>query len=185
VEPISGHWLAARLKNTKNVRRPVVVFEGVLTSLTNLNTTMTILPNKPSKMIRAVLKDLIACENDPRIAIEMHQWVAKRVVCEVCFAGAAIIQRLKLPEPNSTNLMGHKFWFPEAFPKFYRKLHALNYFQQGNIIQALEKLGLEQTLKKKRWIEKWQSEHPVYNLDPEKFKESMRTLAGHLEKAGL
>ena len=59
---------------------------------------MNELPNKLSELIELAVRDVQACEADPRYILNMGRWHAPRNGgCEVCMAGAVMAQTLRVP----------------------------------------------------------------------------------------
>lgn len=134
----------------------------------------TLLPDKPSELIRVALADLAKVERSKKYRVEMGTWHEPvDGVCEVCLAGAVMAKTLK-SYPNET------LWADTDFDDDTKnKLLALDFLRQGEVVEALEQLGFDD------------HEHihdydiVSYHTDRNEFKDDMRHLADDLEKVGL
>jgi hypothetical protein len=139
------------------------------------------LPKKPSKLIRLALRDLEKTEVDSNYCVYMpvwHQPDGRSGVCYVCFAGAVMAKRFKLPpdidvSPASITRLG--FTFEDRY-----RLQALNLFRTGSVAEALATLGLERPARLRAGYN-----IADYDFDPKKFHKQMHKLADRLEKHGL
>lgn len=137
-----------------------------------MNPTETKLPDKPSALIRVALRDLEACEKDPRYEIEMDYWHQANGVCKVCLAGSVMAKSLGAPPDKSLG----SYDFDED-----GKLVALDYFRLGWIKDGLYQMTggpVPTSLRKDRRI-------ASYSDDPADFKRDMNALADELEAQGL
>jgi hypothetical protein len=134
------------------------------------------LPDKLSDLIEVALADLEKVEKDPIYKVDMHKWhdpmpdAEGQPVCLVCLAGAVMAKTLEAPE----FLDSHPGRFDE---KTALKLSALNFIRRGWVSSAMEDLDIKYG---------GQSEYKVtpYVLNPEKFKQDLRTIAEDLRKEG-
>ena len=95
---------------------------------------LTILPHKPSKLIRLAIRDINRTHKSKRMLIEMSVWHGKRNGrCAVCFAGAVMHYGLKPPHGlKSAN--GHAL-NPYDYSEHNRlALEALDLFRCGSTI---------------------------------------------------
>lgn len=136
------------------------------------------LPDKPSALIQVALRDLAAVERQPkRFRVCMAFWNnyhEKR--CDVCLAGAVMVQTLNTRASTVEPALG-----PNDFPTgIARKLHALEYFRNGEMWEASCELDLE-------FPEKLYRERTVtdYRVNPARFKKDMRAMAKALKEAGF
>ncbi len=134
---------------------------------------MTILPTKPSELIRVALQDLEACEANSIYRINMGRWHGPEEGhpgCAICFAGAVMAQSLGAdPEKVSR---------PSGFGTITQNaLYALNFFREGCIKAGLTTLGLPVVMGDR--------ELSYYRGDSVSFQEQMNTLANDFEELGL
>jgi hypothetical protein len=138
------------------------------------------LPSKPSRLIRAALKDLAKCETSPRFQIDMSDWMTKRWednVCSICLAGAMMAQRL--PKIVIRKMKPYDSIYPEQTEQ-ESKLRALNAFREGDIRRGLAYLYIERPRLKAHM------EIPLYWVgSPLAFHKGMEKMAKYLEKRGL
>ena len=91
----------------------------------------------PSDLLLSALSDLAKCEADPNYRVDMRFWHKSNSIdgiCEVCLAGAVMVNSLHVPAANS--------YLPEDFDHNTKNaLRALNCFREGNIWDALARLG--------------------------------------------
>lgn len=138
------------------------------------------LPRKPSRLIRATLKDLKEREIDARYVIDMSCWHdpntgvsgTRSDRCSICFAGAAM-GRLGVGPDSETD--PEKFGEPNT-----SRLRALDDFRCGSVVDALARLGINHP-KGLRYSYRI----PDYRLNAPAFHKKMNWLADRLEKAGL
>lgn len=133
----------------------------------------TILPRIPSQLIRLALADLRKVEKDPTYFPNMGVWHSlDGAVCEVCLAGSVIAKTLEADLAE--------IWYPEDLPENNAQLVALDFFRQGLVIGALDRLGHQRPHSiPLNW------EVPFYHVDREDFHSSLEALAANLEAAGL
>jgi hypothetical protein len=136
------------------------------------------LPNKPSKLIRAALEDLAACEADPRYKVTMkacwHTPVDGK--CKVCLAGAVMAKRLYAPSDRDITTLNYAY-----DPHTRKRLLALDDFRSGNI-----RAGLNHCLIPVEFKFPDRLPIPDYNKKrPHIFHTAMSALADLLEVNGL
>lgn len=145
----------------------------------------SVLPDKPSELIKLAVKDLVKCEKDPRFIIDMEDWCYRDGdFCAVCLAGSVMAQRLINDLDNTLDEWG--FVDPDAIENTSdeQKLYALNTFRMGNIHGGLQNLGHYGVTTDLTGIPPGMK-IANYREDPAKFKEQMLALAYDLEKVGL
>jgi hypothetical protein len=67
---------------------------------------MQILPDKTSELLEVALRDLEACEADPKYRVAMHTWhhyLTPEDVCLVCLAGAVMAKSLDVAYNHTRN----------------------------------------------------------------------------------
>lgn len=144
---------------------------------------MTELPNKPSKLIRLALADLVRAEHDPLYEIHMGTWHSRRWVpgavgeelgpCSVCFAGVVMAFSLELPIGLDA--------LPECFSDgIKRKLFALDSFRCGGIQTGLAEMGLQLPSGLAQSMQV-----PPYDALNGAFHAAMNEMANLLERNGL
>lgn len=129
------------------------------------------LPNKPSELIRKALEDMEQVEKMPGYRIDLETWHdPSREVCEVCLAGATMVvaglPKDEFIRPNDTD------------DEINAKLCALNEFRDGYIYGGLYQLDIEDE-KLMQFMDVTE-----YSVDPNQFKEDMRSIADYLESNG-
>lgn len=136
------------------------------------------LPNKPSALIRAALRDLELVEKNKKYHVDMYVWhiapYLRRKHCPVCFAGSVMAMSLNVGIKEESD--------PGDFPeKTENKLQALNMFRVGFIRQGLKYLDLKPPRGKAF------KDFPVvtYEEQPLEFKRQMRELADKLATKGM
>jgi len=92
-------------------------------------------PARPSELLALALRDIEWVEKNPKYDIDMTIWFSR---CSVCFAGAVMVRRFKIPDDrccpsNFTHNWNRAFW-------------SLNAFRNGDITDALSNLGIEREL---------------------------------------
>ena len=145
---------------------------------------MDITKLKPSELIRVALKDLRACELDPRYEIDMLVWHDPNLIkgvevpypqarpCQVCLAGSVMAQSL------GTN--PQKLTHPREFEDDTRAaLFALEEFRAGHVSTGLACLSIvpDDRLRFNRIIAR-------YKANPARFVNDMYNLAYDLDAAG-
>ena len=100
------------------------------------------LSNKPSKILLQALQDLEAVEKIKGVKINMSDWVvgkfdANSNACEVCHAGATMINRLGCSINDSHS--PYDIRFDQATQS---KLQFINYVREGQISEGLRDLNL-------------------------------------------
>lgn len=138
---------------------------------------MTLLPDKPSELIRVALKDLEACEQDDRYVIDMSAWHSPQGrLCHVCLAGAVMAQSLGV-SPHYEKVPSE---FQRQDPDTETKLLALNRFREGLVVAGLRMLCIEQAANFEHL------DNPsLDDVNLPTLKEAMRELASTLEHDGL
>jgi len=135
---------------------------------------MSVLPDRPSELIRVALDDLEKCEADPRYETHMYSWHDPHDgKCLVCMAGAVMAKRLGAPPALS--LAPYSYDFQTA-----RKLRAIDYGRCGLLDEMLFQLNIERPKELPSYIDV-----AYYDDDPAAFKSDMRKLAELLEAHGL
>lgn len=109
---------------------------------------MTVLPDKPSALIRLAIADMKSCAEDSDYELNMNQWHLPSYrgslsegnavdVCKVCMAGAVMAKSLKV---NSSR---------EATPRYFgesdtrKKLSALDNFRCGELRSGVRRMCTE------------------------------------------
>ena len=135
---------------------------------------MTTLPDKPSELIRIALKDLEACELDPKYQINMNSWHATiDGKCAVCLAGAVMARTLGISPTRDVA--------PEDLESDLKhRLCALDCLRTGRVQFALHALGIAQPPKLPETVTTVD-----YHQDPNDFKNDMFDLATLFEWHGL
>jgi hypothetical protein len=133
------------------------------------------LPDKPSELIRVALRDLKEAEASPDYAVVMDEWHEPDSdgVCLVCLAGSVMAGTLKSDIDRKV--------FPHHFDKgTKRKLEALDYFRDGDILCGFNELGIPYP------FQETEVEAPQYDGDnPEEFHEYLTDLADALMEGGF
>jgi len=123
-------------------------------------------PSLPSELLTLALRDLSWVEEHPTYTISMGSWVWN---CKVCFAGAVMARRFKIPD----GLCG-----PALFTKEWKNAFwALDCFRQGYITSGLCHLDIKRAFNRVHVCSYWQG--------PASFKRSMRNLIILLRREGL
>lgn len=140
---------------------------------------MTILPEKPSALIRLALGDLRKVEQDERYEVYMGDWHNPGMdgTCEVCLAGAVMAMSLGA-DIRAYSLPSD---FHEQDQATTERLLALNQFRTGHInagLTIMRYFGRGRTIPVFVTI-------PSYHTDPEAFYATMDEVAGMLEGAGI
>ena len=132
-------------------------------------------PKKPSKLVRMALDDLGKVEKLKRYKVDMGDWHDlqwKKKYCNVCFAGCIMAQRFKVSYKEDAS--------PIDFSKSWKAaFRALDYFRQGDLIEGLDCMGIENNL----ILLNITVVH--YALEPKQFKKDMEEVIKTLEEAGL
>jgi len=122
-------------------------------------------PSLPSELVALALRDLTWAEKDSRYTINMHTWVDS---CGVCFAGAVMARRFKIPVQCS----------PDEFDSAWTAaFYALEEFRQGDITGGLAYLGIKRAFKRMDFC--------FYGYDPILFKRNMMRMIVFLRGKGL
>lgn len=143
------------------------------------------LPTVPSALIRVALKDLEACEKDPKYSICMADWHSpdpESGMCYVCFAGSVIAKSLK-SSPADMREPADFFSYGDGLPNkdLRGPLEALEAFRTGQIAHGLYRMGVVPSKPVKFEI----TVPFAYEENPEAFKATMRELADYLESQDL
>ncbi len=135
---------------------------------------MTTLPDKPSELIRLALKDLEACELDPKYQINMDSWHAPiDGKCAVCLAGAVMARTLDISPTRRVS--------PEDLGvDLFCRLSALDCLRIGCLENALQSLGIDAPPQLPKTVTTVD-----YHQDPNDFKNDMFELATLFEWHGL
>ena len=174
-----------------------------------------LLPEKLSQVLREAVKDLRACEANPRYVIDMSKWYYDRSpynpaaigTCKVCLAGVVIANRYvmnptfgeelkeKFTDSSSAGYSGTtsinlgSIAIAGLCEQDTNMLRALDYCRLGNVqMAAITSIPM---YSEKRMCESLQElpykykEHYSYEEDPIKFYESMEAIAQILEDAGF
>lgn len=148
---------------------------------------MTVLPRKPSKLLRIALADLVKVERSKKYVIDMgtyHTPISEWDMeigrhCAVCLAGS-IMARTLGSDPKD-RIIPSDFGETTA-----RKLYAVSDLQFGNIHGGLIHLNYA-TSTINRIIDQVGEERnmPGYLADPVAYKNAVRNLANDFEAAGF
>ncbi len=128
---------------------------------------------RPSELIRLALRDLAACEADPRFDIDMSDWKqydGVGDVCHVCLAGSVMVQSL-----DSDRTVSGTSPF-DIDPEWKQRLYALENFRTGRVNDGLRNLCLEVAPDR---------EVTRYEKDSAAFRQEMEQMADELEGKGL
>lgn len=141
----------------------------------------SILPDKPSELIRVALCDLRSCEANPNFTIRMWDWFTHRKddTCTVCLAGAVMARKFDAA----------KHFAMDATPSWMAKrgacsvedaskLSALNEFRCGYMGYGLRSMDIPYV---------GRENFPVadYHTDKDQFYRDMQKLIDHLESHNL
>ena len=153
----------------------------------NLKTIGSPLPEMPSELITVALRDLEACEQDPRYEIDMDVWhyPSDSMRCGVCLAGSVMAQSIGVAPSDAMD--------PADFgSRTQAKLTALNLFRIGSHAGALRRMGLRagppQSDEEQEALGRLYDAHDgevLYEESPEELKRRMRALADELNHLGL
>lgn len=138
---------------------------------------MSVLPDRPSELIRIALADLRKVEADNRYTVSMGSWhTPEDGVCHVCLAGAVMAGTLG---SDPSKLLGpHSGRFEEEDAN---KLNALDDFRSGCISAGLNTLG-------RRGFYPDLPEFMgviAYGVDHKGFHAGLEAIAAKLESVGL
>lgn len=146
-----------------------------------------VLPKIPSKLLQLAMDDLALIEKDERYTVNMshwhHSWNSLADRCSVCLAGAVMAMTCKVPF--------HYFVVSTDYFEIenQRAFEAIDWFRQGSIQDAFDKLGLDMSdgsPARTYMISNGSYAHiPMYQPDPVRFRLAMNVLIYNLEKAGL
>ena len=128
----------------------------------------------PSRLTELALVDLEAIEGNPKYIIDMrwvHTGVGYGDACSVCFAGAALANRLDAPFAEHWSCM------PDPGLKIYHRVWALDNFRQGKIANGLSCLEIERDIPDMHVTD--------YRESPAEFKLGIRKVIATLKEAGL
>lgn len=134
---------------------------------------MSALPSKLSDVIELAVRDLEACEADPRYVVDMNTWHETFPrSCGVCLAGAVMAKTLETPWRETR--------VPADFPDDddWNRLWALNSVRKGHVDEALHYMGTPT-------VAGLDFPYVVYGRNPEAFKTRMREVARDLRKLDL
>lgn len=135
--------------------------------------TNSLLPDKPSELLRVAMRDLELVEADPRYKVNMSAWHGKRSDqrCHVCLAGAMLAKSCGFPI--------HWFW-THAPQSVTTKMSVINFLRMGEVAAALQMARFARPVEVAPV-----TEIIPYDKDPEAFKSQLLALAGYLELSGL
>lgn len=145
--------------------------------------TTAVLPDQPSALIRAAVRDLKSVRRSSNYVVDMDYWHMPaweaesydhdEHACHVCLAGAVMARSLGVDVGDIAA--------PEDFgARAERKLLALNSFRLGNTAAAFVRLGLPD-----KEGAKFDRNMPDFSPDdPRLFYHAMEKLASDLEAAG-
>jgi len=131
---------------------------------------MNKLSDNPATLIRDAIHDLEIQEKNPKVVIDMDRWhtaTDPSYRCFICLAGAVMVERLETSLNDTLS--------PDDFDCDTRnKLIALNYFRQGEVIEAIATVGISDLNMMDRCI-------APHSHDPYQFKTDMLRLADDIE----
>lgn len=108
--------------------------------------TKDLLPNKPSKLLKVALRDLIKVESMPKYKIDMNEWMKKvnGDPCQVCHAGAVMACTLNTQPKYTHNDHRGKGVYKSSPGDFDNqtdtKLSFINCVREGNLVNGLSAL---------------------------------------------
>lgn len=144
------------------------------------------LPDKPSKLIRVALSDLIAVEKMKKTyRIDMGDWHAGAFEdgdkCSVCFAGSVMARTLGV-KPNEDAVPSASFFDADTC----YKLDWLDSIRShGGELDGFGYKSLKKRFRSTGVDVSFDHDPPIYHYDPKGFKASMRDLAKAFELLGL
>ena len=131
------------------------------------------LPDVPSVLIKAAVKDTKLAEKSQKYEVDMGKWHEPNGKCSICFAGSVMAFTLNTHASNNLK--------PEDFDlDTCNKLLALDEFRTGYIEYGLIEMGLVL----KDGMEDWMKVCPYWK-DKTKFYKDMKKVVKELEKYGL
>lgn len=157
------------------------------------------LPDLPSALILAAVKDLEAVERMKSVTIDMDSWLQRtddnnrkkgsNAACSVCFGGAVMRRRLAPSVLDQRLIAEDAEIAAHCFDDTtMRKLYALDQFRRGKVLDGLRQMAIEPR-EGALWFmaidEIYMSVEEDYGNDPALFKKQMRQIAGCLALAGL
>ena len=139
------------------------------------------LPSKPSDLIDLAVDDLERVEKDKRFVVDMGTYNSHEAgKCHVCFAGSVMAKSLELVSEKDVDDVLHG---KVGDAVVYRKILALDYFRRGQVVTALDRLGLSRFDVAAFGLRDFKA--PIYKYYPLAFKCEMRGLAARLRYAGM
>lgn len=142
-----------------------------------------LLAEKPSVALRQALKDLETAEKDPRVVIDMGDWIyVKENKCEVCLAGAMMIAGQDIDKIIADDGI-------DMVLTLTHKHKAIDQFRVGRLWDAVwywkNPTGTPWGFAGR--VEGLPEYFPAhdYNDDPDEFKEDMHGIIAMLEGVGL
>lgn len=107
--------------------------------------TNVVLPNKLSDLLQLALDDARELSKDPHIRLDASAWIQYlNPICEVCLGGCVLVRTLQIP--INSNILGFG-----AFDNFgiseenKKKIRAIDYLRQGDLVKACEMLDISCT----------------------------------------
>lgn len=116
----------------------------------------SILPTKPSALLRLALEDLEAVEADKKYKVAMGKWHEPNGACKVCLAGSVLAKTLQVPRnldlsydyDDENEVFGARMIDPEgwnrhvavATPKDSILLMKLNSMREGDMEAVLDRV---------------------------------------------
>jgi hypothetical protein len=137
------------------------------------------LPDKPSAILRAALKDLAKIENNPiSFDVEMTDWIKLNVKsgkCEVCLAGASLV--------HTCEMGVREFDWKEIPVDLSNKMEFLNECVHGSVHEALVQLMARDDIPE--GVPRTFGVAEYNKIDRHQFRHCLNNLADLLEKAGI
>lgn len=148
----------------------------------------TVLPSKPSALIKLALSDLKLCETDKAYHIDMAYWhkpatrgipfITRKTVCDVCMAGAVMAQTLRIDKA----LEIQPFQCEDSDTTM--KLFAIDHFRTGALYSGVRSMcGVEDFEKLPKHM--YNKSVPGYDKDAGAFHNTMNGFATELKAVGL
>lgn len=136
------------------------------------------LPNKPSKILREALRELLLIEKQKHFRVNLDVYVEENSddgVCEVCLAGAVMVNRNSRVREAKTLREFHAF-----SRSAWNKFNFLDTIRRGLIARAFEHLNIQRPKEMPLLI----YVHP-YSINPKRWRQDIRKIAYLLEKHGV
>lgn len=152
------------------------------------------LPDLLSDLILLAIKDLEACEQDPRVEIDMDAWLSPRrghapISCSVCLAGAVLVRAVDadLTDVTEFNPLRVDSWYG-VDERFRQKMYALDDVRLGLVDLALAYFDVPAGKGEEiqNWVDAtWSGQFPPYEDDAYLFKQALREVVQKLKQEGL